>query len=204
MERRDFLASTALASLFMGGPLLASAAQPLPGADPLQPFYVPPAEPLTPGPTGLNIRTRVRHGQTNGQFSCVEFAVAPKKMGPAPHLHKDLDELMFVLEGTAMVLVGDTEYQVQAGGWHLRPRGIVHTFWNATDKPVVAIDCYFQQPFEEYLEASTKTIPELAKSRGLAMNAPEIQAMYRDLHQKFGMVSFPEKRQAIVDKYQLR
>lgn len=172
---------------------------------PLAPFYIgPDAEPLTPGPTGLNIRTRVRSAQTNGQFSCVEFAVAPKKMGPAPHLHKDLDELMYVIEGTASVLVGDTVYQVEAGGWHLRPRGIIHTFWNATDKPVLAIDCYFQQPFEEYLEASFQTIPAEARKRGLAMDSPEIRKMYSDLQARFGMVGFPEKRQAIVDKYGLK
>lgn len=172
---------------------------------PLAPFYIgPEAEPLTPGPTGLNIRTRVRSAQTNGQFSCVEFAVAPKKMGPAPHLHKDLDELMYVIEGTASVLVGDTVYQVEAGGWHLRPRGIVHTFWNATDKPVLAIDCYFQQPFEEYLEASFQTIPAEARKRGLTMDSPEIRKMYNDLQARFGMVGFPEKRQAIVDKYGLK
>ncbi len=125
-------------------------------------------------------------------------------MGPAPHLHKELDELMYVIEGTASVLVGDTVYQVEAGGWHLRPRGIVHTFWNATDKPILAIDCYFQQPFEEYLEASFQTIPAEARKRGLAMDSPEVRKMYNDLQARFGMVGFPEKRQAIVDKYGLK
>lgn len=200
MERRDFFATALLGGL-VANSVLASGVP----ADPLKPFYIPPVtEPLQPGPGGLNIRTRVRQSQTNGQFSCVEFAVAPKKMGPAPHLHKDLDELMYVVEGTISVLVGETVYQVEAGGWHLRPRGIMHTFWNATDKPAVGLDCYFQQPFEEYLEAAFQTIPDTARQRGLAMNAPEIQTMYHNLAQKFTMVSFPEKRQAIVDQYGLR
>jgi quercetin dioxygenase-like cupin family protein len=199
MERRDFLATAFLGSLF------ANPATALPvDHDPLKPFYIPPAtELLQPGPGGMSIRTRVRQSQTGGQFSCVEFAVAPKKMGPAPHFHKDLDELMYVLDGTISVMVGETVYQVEAGGWHLRPRGLVHTFWNATDKPAVGLDCYFQQPFEDYLEAAFDTIPATAKARGLAMNAPDIQAMYRELAQKFTMVSFPEKRQTIVDKYGL-
>ncbi len=203
MERRNFLSATAAIGLFTGISLPTLSAQPTSG-DPLKPFYLPPVEPLQPGPMGLSIRTRVRQTQTNGQFSCVEFAVAPQKMGPAPHLHKELDELMYVLEGTISVMVGEEVYVVQAGGWHLRPRGIVHTFWNATDKPAVGIDCYFLQPFEEYLEASIHTIPEAAKTRGLAMNSPEIQAMYKDLRQKFGMVSFPDKRQPLVDKYGLK
>ena len=203
MERRHFLSATAAIGFFSGIGLPTLSAQPTSG-DPLKPFYLPPVEPLQPGPAGLNTRTRVRQTQTNGQFSCVEFAVAPKKMGPAPHLHKELDELMYVVEGTISVMVGEEVYVVQAGGWHLRPRGIVHTFWNATDKPAVGIDCYFQQPFEDYLEASIHTIPDTARTRGLAMNSPEVQTMYKDLRQKFGMVSFPEKRQPLIDKYGLK
>lgn len=203
MERRDFLSTSAIIGLLTSiNPAIGSAYAS--ADDPLKPFYLPPVEPLQPGPAGLGTRTRVRQSQTNGQFSCVEFAIAAKKMGPAPHLHKELDELMYVVEGTITVQVVDTVYEVQAGGWHLRPRGLVHTFWNATDKPAVGIDCYFQQPFEEYLEASIHTIPETAKTRGLAMNSPEVQAMYRDLRQKFGMVSFPEKRQPLIDKYGLK
>jgi quercetin dioxygenase-like cupin family protein len=200
MERRDFLFTSALPGLlFSMKPTVAGTVN----SDPLQPFYLPPLPPLEPGPRGLNIRTRIRQNQTNGQFSCVEFAIAAKKMGPVPHLHKDLDELMYVVDGTITVLVDETEYPVQAGGWHLRPRGIVHTFWNATNKPAVGIDCYFQQPFEEYLEASSHTIPEYARANGLSMDAPEIQAKYKALQQQFGMVGFPQKRQPIIDKYGL-
>lgn len=201
MLRRDFLSTPAVFGLFgIMSPTLST--HPV-SADTLQPFYLPPVEPLQPGPMGLTTRTRVRQTQTNGQFSCVEFAIAPKKMGPAPHLHQELDELMYVVEGTISVMVGEEVYEVKAGGWHLRPRGIVHTFWNATSKPAVGIDCYFQQPFEEYLEASIHTIPETAKARGLAMNSPEVQVMYKDLRQKFGMISFPDKRQPLIDKYNL-
>lgn len=71
--------------------------------------------------------------------------MGPKLMGPAPHVHKDLDELMFVQEGTVSILVGDNVYEVEAGGWHLRPHGIVHTFWNATDKPARFVDMFFNR-----------------------------------------------------------
>ena len=202
MERRAFLSATTAIGLFAGFDVVDSVAQ-ISGSDNLLPFYLPPVEPLQPGPRGINNRVRVRQSQTNGQFSCIEFAIAPKKMGPEPHLHKELDELMYVLEGTVSVLVGEEVYEVRAGGWHLRPRSLVHTFWNATDKPARGIDCYFQQPFEDYLEAASRTIPELAQKRGLAMDSPQIQAMYTELHAKFGMIRFPEKRQPLIDKYGL-
>jgi quercetin dioxygenase-like cupin family protein len=169
----------------------------------LSPFYIAPTEPLQPGPGGIDIRTLIRSSQTNGQFSCVEFAVAPKKMGPAPHYHKELDELMYVLEGTATVMVEDTVYEIPAGGWHLRPRGIVHTFFNQTDKPFRGIDMYFNQNFEDYLEEMIhKIVPEMV-SKKLTPDDPAISKRIHDLHEKFGMVGYPEKRQVIINKFGL-
>ncbi len=171
--------------------------------DPLQPFYIPPSKPLEPGEGGLDIRTIIKSSQTNGQFSCVEFAAAAKKMGPAPHYHKQLDELMYVLEGTASVLVEDTLYEIPAGGWHFRPRNQVHTFFNNTDKTFRGIDMYFNQNFEDYLEELFhKILPEM-RAKKLNSNSPEIAKQMQDLHEKFAIVGFPEKRKAIVDKYGL-
>ncbi len=170
----------------------------------LSPFYLPPAEPLQAGPGGIDIRTWVRSSQTNMQFSCVETAVRPKQMGPAPHLHKDLDEVMFVLEGTASVIVDGKVDEIQAGGWHMRPRAIEHTFWNGSDKPLRFIDMYFNQNFEDFLEELFhKIIPDMVQNK-LTPADPTIAKRMDDLNKKFGVTMFPEKRQAIVDKYGLQ
>lgn len=165
----------------------------------LPPFIVQPTEALQPGASGLDIRTLVHSSQTNKQFSCVEFAVAAKKMGPAPHYHKKLDELMYVIEGTATVMVEDTVYEIPAGGWHFRPRKMVHTFFNTTNKPFRGIDMYFNQNFEDFLEEVIhKMTPEMWKN-----NKEVMLKRIDELHKQFGMVSYPEKRQAIIDKYGL-
>ncbi len=59
-------------------------------------FIKPPQEALQPGPRGINMRVLVKSAQTNYQFSCVELVLAPKKMGPAPHIHDHLDEFSYV------------------------------------------------------------------------------------------------------------
>lgn len=169
----------------------------------LSPFVLSPMQPLQPGPGGLDIRTWVRSSQTNMQYSCVEFAVAAKKMGPEPHYHQSLDELMYVLDGTATVMVEDTIYEIPAGGWHFRPRGKVHTFFNNTDKPFRGIDMYFNQNFEDYLEEIFhKIIPAMQKDN-LTMSDPAIAKQMHALHEKFGLVGFPEKRKPIMEKYGL-
>ena len=94
----------------------------------LMPFTIPDREPLKPGPAKTDVRTIIKSKQTNNQFSNIEVAVASKQMGPSPHLHKDLDELMYVLEGTATVMIGKEIFEVKACGWNFRLRGIVHSF----------------------------------------------------------------------------
>jgi mannose-6-phosphate isomerase-like protein (cupin superfamily) len=170
----------------------------------LSPFYLPPAAPLKAGPGGIDIRTLIRSSQTNLQFSCVETAVGPKQMGPAPHLHKDLDEIMLVMEGTASVIVDGKVDEIQTGGWQMRPRGIEHTFWNASDKPLRFIDMYFNQNFEDFLEELFhKIIPDMVKNK-LTPADPTIAKRMDDLNKKFGVTMFPEKRQALVNKYGLQ
>lgn len=170
----------------------------------LAPFYLPPQPPLQPGPGGIDIRTWVRSSQTNKQFSCVESAVAPRQMGPAPHIHHDLDELMFVLEGTATVWVDGKAAQIEAGGWHFRPKQIIHTFWNGSDKPLRFIDMYFNQNFEDFLEELFhQIIPDMMKQQ-LTPADPGIAKRMAALDARFKIKTFPEKRQPLIEQYGLK
>jgi quercetin dioxygenase-like cupin family protein len=202
MERRKFVAATILGSMSVNSPTL-SFGSTSETKEPARAFYIPPTTPLTPGPGNADIRTIIHSQQTDRQFSNVEVALAPKQMGPAPHLHNELDELMYVLEGTATVLIGEQIYEVKAGGWNFRPRGIVHSFWNASDKPLRFVDCFFNQNFEDYLEdLFHKIIPDMIK-KNLTPESPEIAKRIEALDNKFGVVWFHDKRQPIVEKYGL-
>lgn len=170
----------------------------------LKPFYIPPDEETLEVAQGLDIRVKIRSHQTNMQFSCVDFAVAPRTMGPAPHIHEALDELMYVHKGTVSVMVDNVVTEIKAGGWHFRPRGIVHTFWNAGEDPVLATDMYFNQNFEDFLEELFhKIFPEM-RQRSLTPDHPEISLKLADLDRRFGVTTFPGQRQPIIDKYNLR
>jgi len=167
------------------------------------PFLIPPKAPLEPGMLGSEMRTLIHSSQTNGQFSCVEAILAPKKIAGMPHKHSDLDELMYVLEGTASVLMEDEVVEVTAGSWHLRPRNIVHVVWNSGNENLRLIDMYFNQNFEDYLEeVYHKIIPEVIQ-RNITFEEPEIAKRIAKLDQKFGLTYYPERQQAIVDKYGL-
>ncbi len=203
MERRDFLSA---ASLLAGLPFMPQMAfgtgLPTPG-DPLKPVLLPAMPPLD-HKGGMDIRVWVRSAMTNGLFSSVECAVAPKVMGPPPHYHKELDELMLVLEGVASVMVEGEVVEIAAGGWHLRPRNLTHTFWNGSDKPLRFIDMYFNQPFETFLE---KVFFEYTPEKGYPFGSKERDAIMNQLNDQFGLVYAPtanDERQAIIAKYGLK
>ena len=185
MERRDFILHTGMLAAFG---LTSSTVFAGEGDTPnqLKPFLLPAQEPLAHN-GGLQIRTLVRSAMTGGVYSNVETAVGPRLMGPPPHYHKELDELMFVLEGTASVLVGDEIVRVTAGSWHLRPRMIKHTFWNAEDTGLRFIDMYFNQPFEEYLE---KIFFEINEANGYPEGSEKKNKVMAELNEQFGLV-FP-------------
>jgi len=205
MERRDFLQSSALlASFGLNSSLLLSPnLNGKEGNEPIKPFLLSAQSPLSHN-GGMDIRVWVRNGATNGLFSSVECAVAPKLMGPAPHAHKELDELMYVLEGTASVLIGDEIVQINAGGWHMRPRMIKHTFFNASDEPLRFIDMYFNQPFEEYLEA---IFHQLTPENGYPSNSEKKGLEIKRLSEKFGLIRFDnaqDQKNQIIKEYGLK
>lgn len=208
MERRNFLQTTGLFAAFGMLPSPELLAQPgtapaIMVPDSLHPFLLPPMPPLSHN-GNMDIRVWVRSQMTGGVYSCVECAVAPKVMGPPPHYHKELDELMFVLEGTASVIVENDVVEIPAGGWHFRPRNLRHTFWNGSEKPLRFVDMYFNQPFEEFLE---RIFHELTPEKGYTQGSEQLKREHELLNEKFGLVYAPtafEERQAIAAKYGLK
>jgi mannose-6-phosphate isomerase-like protein (cupin superfamily) len=204
MERREFLLkSSLLTAVGIVSQNVIGASLSAPTGDPLKTVLLPSLPPLD-NKGGMDIRTRVRSSMTNGLYSNVETAVAPKVMGPPPHYHRELDELMYVVEGTASILIGEDIVEVQAGGWHLRPRMLKHTFWNSSDKPLWFIDMYFNQPFEEYLEL---IFHELTAEKGYPDGSEAKNKEMKILNEKFGVIFPPDaydERQKIQDRFGLK
>jgi mannose-6-phosphate isomerase-like protein (cupin superfamily) len=208
MKRRDFIATTMLGS-FAGSSFLSDSFAQLtenkPRAitnkikkRPLPPFYIKPDH--SPAYTG---GTKIRFDQTNNQFSSFELIIPPKTLGPPPHVHKDLDEVMRVLKGKVTVMVGEKLFEVEEGGWHLRPHGIVHTFWNAGDEPAVFIDIYPNQNFEIFLEELIKLFGEFAKEN-MSPDSKEGRRRQDELQAEWGISMYYEQRQSLMEKYGLK
>lgn len=151
---------------------------------------------------GKESGTKIRAEYTNSQLCCQEILIPPKQAGPPPHLHHELDEAMRVLEGTVSVLVGDDVVELHEGDWHIRPHGIIHTFWNSSDKPARIIDLYPNQDLITFFEDFLRMQKRL-QNEGISMQSPEFQKLNGELLQKFGIEMFPEKFPPLLKKYGL-
>ena len=100
---------------------------------------------------GNRVQFKLTRKHTGGAFATLEGNLAPGYMGAPPHRHKGIDEIARVLDGELTILVEDEIFRVSAGGWHLRPRGQVHSFWNAGSRPVRFIEMYLPGAHEAYM-----------------------------------------------------
>jgi mannose-6-phosphate isomerase-like protein (cupin superfamily) len=112
------------------------------------------------GPIGTTVV--IPAAATGGLLSVCEMPMAPGYMVP-PHTHHATDEWSYVLEGRVGARVGDDEFTAEPGSWILKPRGIMHTFWNAGPEPARIIELLTPGRFEEFFRRST----ELATSGDL-------------------------------------
>jgi quercetin dioxygenase-like cupin family protein len=101
---------------------------------------------------GVGVRFMLDEGRTGGGFSLVEHPLAPRTLGSPVHTHSREDEYSFVLEGRVGLLIGDDAFEASPGELVIKPRGVPHAFWNATDEPARFLEIISPAGFERYFE----------------------------------------------------
>ena len=74
---------------------------------------------------GLAILLRVPSEASGGAFSL--FEEVPPLADTPLHVHRDEDELFYVLEGEHVFRIGDKEHTLGPGGFVFAPRGVPHS-----------------------------------------------------------------------------
>jgi uncharacterized cupin superfamily protein len=67
-----------------------------------------------------------------------------------PHTHSHEDECSYVLEGHRTFDVGGSVVTVGPGSYVVKPRGVFHAFWNATDEPARVMEIHAPGAFEAF------------------------------------------------------
>ncbi|HTA41177.1 MAG TPA: cupin domain-containing protein [Bryobacteraceae bacterium] len=79
---------------------------------------------------GMGVVFKISGANTGGAFAIVEHPIDAGRL-VLPHVHRHEDEYSYVLEGTIGARVGDREIVAGPGSYVIKPRGLMHTFWNA-------------------------------------------------------------------------
>ena len=86
---------------------------------------------------------------TGGDLSVVEHPFPVGALVP-PHLHTREDEYSIVTEGEIGFRSGDREVVLGPGGYITKPRGELHTMWNAGKQPARMIEIISPAGFENF------------------------------------------------------
>ena len=101
---------------------------------------------------GFGVLFKIFGKETGGALAVVEHPVGPHRLIP-PHTHSDVDEYSYIIEGEFGARIGDQVLTAGPGAYILKPRGIMHTFWNATDRPARLLEILSPAKFEQFFEA---------------------------------------------------
>jgi glyoxylate utilization-related uncharacterized protein len=110
------------------------------------------------------------------------------------HKHTHEDEISYVLEGELSVIQEGKVQTALPGEYIIKPRGIFHTFWNATSERIRFIEIISPGNFEYYFA-------ELAPF--LEFGKPSQMDKVRETGAKYGLVVDPAAAEEIIKRYGL-
>lgn len=123
----------------------------------------------------LELRFLVDETTASGSVVMFEFTVPPNARVPAPHFHKEVDEVVYALVGTTTTTLDGTKHELRAGQSLFVPRGSVHSHENLHDEVARALIVmtpgsigrrYFEQVARE---VNVPGKPDLAKVKEIML-----------------------------------
>ena len=128
------------------------------------------------------IEVRLSAEDTGGAYSMIE-ETSPPGGGPPPHLHRDEDEALCVLEGEVEFLLGEGTIPAGAGTCVHVPRGTLHTFKNVGTSPSRVLGVFTPGGFERFfLEAGEPATEGSSAPEG----EPDVGRLV-EIGQKYGL-----------------
>ncbi len=98
---------------------------------------------------GFGVLFKIFGSETGGALAVVEHPVGPHRLIPH-HTHSDVDEYSYVIEGEIGASIGDRVITAGPGSYVLKPRGIMHALWNATDRPARILEILSPASFRSF------------------------------------------------------
>jgi len=139
---------------------------------------------------GLQLCFKVDDAETDGRCSVSVVDVAAKDAGTTPHVHREHDELFFVLAGTPSFEIEAETHETQAGSFVLVSRGRRHRWWNPGEAAARVLDIHAPSfGFERFIhdlvnlsaagEATPEAMAELGTRHDAHFDVDVLEERYR-------------------------
>jgi mannose-6-phosphate isomerase-like protein (cupin superfamily) len=127
---------------------------------------------------GLRLCFKVDDAETDGRYSVSVVEVAANDAGTTAHVHREHDELFFVVAGTPSFEIEAETHETEPGSFVFVPRGSRHRWWNPGEEPSSVLDIHAPSfGFERFihdlveLSATGEATPEAMATLGTRHDA---------------------------------
>lgn len=73
---------------------------------------------------------KIKGEHTDNQFGLFELIMQPGSGGPSPHIHKQMTEIFYVVEGEVELTLNEEKVTAQPGAVMVVPQSVPHAFAN--------------------------------------------------------------------------
>ncbi len=108
---------------------------------------------------GVKIVGKILSSQTNDEYSVI-ISETPPNQGPPLHVHKNEDELFYILKGNYVFNCGSEKIEAKEGDFIKLPRGIPHTFVNMDSVVGITMNTITPGGFENFFNETSKESKE--------------------------------------------
>ena len=130
---------------------------------PLAPIVLGPGDGRAYAMPAMRAVFKADGAETGDRYSISEWWVEPRSAGPGAHSHAANDEIFYVIEGTASLLVGDRWIDAPRGSFLFIPAGTTHDFANRTDRRMGLFNVFLPGGFEENMPNIVRWFEEAAQ-----------------------------------------
>ena len=139
---------------------------------------------------GDSYRILLSGEQTGGNYAVIDMLVPPGG-GPAPHAHKDMQEMFYIVEGEVEFKKEGGSYIAKKGSLVNIPLGgAVHCFKNNTDKAVHLICTVIPAGLDSFFKELGKPVEAGVFVEPPVLNANELKHI-QSIAEKYGQQIYP-------------
>lgn len=120
------------------------------------PLVLPPGEGRKYNCGTMTAVFKADENETDNKYSVSEWWLEPHSDGPGAHQHEENDEVFYVLEGVASILIGDRWIDAGKGSFIRIPSKTIHDFKNQTGKQAGLLNFFIPGGFERNMPAIVK------------------------------------------------